>query len=139
MAKSDWSLTIATMRNKQFGLENEILCVHFLLDENKITTDFFYLYTSLWNNYIHSCVNKSRRFPSSNFIVFLSDFCISIRFLLRFFNYYLITRLKDPLRGSKTYFRYIGTEIRTWDIQMDMGHMDGHGTYGRTSTNKKSF
>ena len=60
----------------------------------------------------------------------------------------LFTRLKDPLRGSiinsktkkrrqvghgQTFGHFKrgqtsghGTEIRTWDIRTDMGHMDGH-------------
>ena len=32
-----------------------------------------------------------------------------------------------------------GTYGRTWDIRTDMGHTDGHGTYGRTYSDKGTF
>ena len=42
------------------------------------------------------------------------EFVIGETLLVFVFSSFMKTRLKDPLRGSKTYFRYLGTEIRTF-------------------------
>ena len=45
------------------------------------------------------------------------------------------TRLKDPLRGSNTYFRLIGTQIRTFLLRGNKsGHLSDIGTYSDIRT-----
>ena len=53
-----------------------------------------------------------------------------IALLNRLGQFFIVTRFKDPLRGSTvTVFKYeqkSGHFVGHWDIRTDMGHTDGH-------------